>query len=97
MILTRRSDGLKRHSGQIALPGGRSDPGEAPWGTALREAEEEIGLDRSFVRLAGMGDSLRHGDRFPHPAGGRLRQPRLHKLQPDPARWPRCSRRRSAS
>jgi len=56
VILTRRSDDLRRHSGQIALPGGRCDPGETPAETALREAEEEIGLDRRFVRLAGLGD-----------------------------------------
>jgi 8-oxo-dGTP pyrophosphatase MutT (NUDIX family) len=56
VILTRRADSLRSHSGQVALPGGRSDEGEAPWETALREAEEEIGLGRDFVRLAGMGD-----------------------------------------
>lgn len=56
VLLTRRSDALKRHSGQIAFPGGRADPGETPWETALREAEEEIGLNRRFVRVAGLGD-----------------------------------------
>jgi 8-oxo-dGTP pyrophosphatase MutT (NUDIX family) len=56
VILTRRSEALRSHSGQIALPGGRCDEGESPWEAALREAEEEIGLDRRFVRLAGMGD-----------------------------------------
>ena len=56
VILTRRSDSLRSHSGQIALPGGRCDEGETPWDAALREAEEEIGLDRRFVRLVGMGD-----------------------------------------
>jgi 8-oxo-dGTP pyrophosphatase MutT (NUDIX family) len=54
VILTRRSDTLRNHSGQVALPGGRRDPGETPGDTALREAEEEIGLDRSFVTLAGL-------------------------------------------
>ena len=56
VILTRRSDSLRSHSGQIALPGGRSDEGESPWDTALREAQEEIGLDPGYVRLVGMGD-----------------------------------------
>lgn len=56
VLLTRRADTLKRHSGQVAFPGGRCDPGETPWDTALREAEEEIGLDRAFVRLVGMAD-----------------------------------------
>ena len=44
MLLTRRSDSLKRHSGQVAFPGGRADPGETPVETALRETREEIGL-----------------------------------------------------
>ena len=53
VILTRRSDTLRRHTGQVALPGGRRDPGETPWQTALREANEEIGLDRSEERRVG--------------------------------------------
>jgi 8-oxo-dGTP pyrophosphatase MutT (NUDIX family) len=56
VLLTRRAEGLRRHSGQIAFPGGRADPGEPPWDTALRETEEEIGLDRSFVQVMGLGD-----------------------------------------
>jgi 8-oxo-dGTP pyrophosphatase MutT (NUDIX family) len=56
ILLTRRAEGMRRHSGQIAFPGGRADPGEAPWDTAVREAQEEIGLDPSFVRLAGLTD-----------------------------------------
>ena len=43
----------------MALPGGRAEPGEAPWTTALREAEEEIGLQRGFVRPVGLGDLYR--------------------------------------
>ncbi len=58
VLLTRRADTLKNHTGQIALPGGRRDPGEAPWETALREAEEEIGLDRRFVTLAGLSTPM---------------------------------------
>ena len=54
VLLTRRADTLRQHTGQIALPGGRCDPGETPWETALREAEEEIGLDRRHVELAGL-------------------------------------------
>jgi len=56
VILTRRADTLSRHSGQIAFPGGRCDPGETPWTTALREAQEEIGLDPAFVAVSGLGD-----------------------------------------
>jgi 8-oxo-dGTP pyrophosphatase MutT (NUDIX family) len=54
VILTRRSDNLRSHTGQIAFPGGRCDPGETPWGTALREANEEVGLDPRFVEVVGL-------------------------------------------
>ena len=53
VLLTRRADTLRRHTGQVAFPGGRCDPGELPWQTALREAEEEIGLNRRFVEPLG--------------------------------------------
>ena len=58
VLLTRRSDALRRHTGQIALPGGRCEPGETAADTALREAQEEIGLDPRRVRLLGLGDPL---------------------------------------
>lgn len=61
VILTRRADTLRRHTGQVALPGGRRDPGETPWRTALREAHEEIGLHPSFVSLAGLSTPYRTG------------------------------------
>jgi 8-oxo-dGTP pyrophosphatase MutT (NUDIX family) len=61
VILTRRADTLRRHTGQVALPGGRRDPGETPWQTALREAHEEIGLDPSFVTLVGLSTPYRTG------------------------------------
>ena len=64
VILTRRSDTLRSHTGQIALPGGRRDPGESAWQTALREAEEEIGLHPSFVSLAGLSTPYRTGTGF---------------------------------
>jgi len=61
VLLTRRADTLRRHTGQVALPGGRRDPGETPWETALREAEEEIGLERRFVSLAGLASPMLTG------------------------------------
>ena len=64
VILTRRSDTLRRHTGQVALPGGRRDPGETASQTALREAHEEIGLHPDFVSLVGLSTPYRTGTGF---------------------------------
>jgi 8-oxo-dGTP pyrophosphatase MutT (NUDIX family) len=61
VLLTRRADTLRRHTGQVAFPGGRMDPGETVWQTALREAEEEVGLHPDFVSLAGLSTPYRTG------------------------------------
>jgi 8-oxo-dGTP pyrophosphatase MutT (NUDIX family) len=54
VVLTRRRADLKRHAGEISFPGGRRDDADADLAeTALREAEEEIGLPRTEVRLLG--------------------------------------------
>ena len=45
LLLTRRSQRLRNHPGQWALPGGRLDPGETPEQTALRGMHEEVGLE----------------------------------------------------
>lgn len=53
-IFTRRRHDMRRHAGEISFPGGRRDDCDADLGlTALREAEEEIGLRREEVRLLG--------------------------------------------
>ena len=53
-VFTRRRADLRRHAGEIAFPGGRQDPEDADLiDTALREAEEEIGLPRTRVNLLG--------------------------------------------
>ena len=57
VILTRRADTLTSHSGQVAFPGGRLDPGETAVEAALREAWEEIGLDPAFVEPLGLLDA----------------------------------------
>jgi 8-oxo-dGTP pyrophosphatase MutT (NUDIX family) len=52
VILTKRTDTVLHHKGQICFPGGASDPGDATlWETALRECQEEIGLDPARVAL----------------------------------------------
>ena len=54
IVLTKRRADLRRHPGEISFPGGRRDPGDANLReTALREAEEEIGLPRSAVSILG--------------------------------------------
>lgn len=60
LLLTQRSSALKHHAGQVAFPGGRTDAADrSPLDTALREAEEEIGLDRARVEVLGyLGDHL---------------------------------------
>ncbi len=54
VLLLARAPGLRAHPGQIAFPGGRADPGDDnPAATALREAEEETGLDPTGVDVLG--------------------------------------------
>jgi len=54
LVLTRRRADLKRHAGEISFPGGRRDAGDSDLAeTALREAEEEIGLPREAVDIVG--------------------------------------------
>ena len=54
LVLTRRTDSVANHKGQISLPGGAVDPGDPSTAhTALREACEEIGICGSDVRLLG--------------------------------------------
>ena len=51
LVFTERSADLRKHAGEISFPGGRRDPGEELRTTALREAEEEIGLPRELVEI----------------------------------------------
>lgn len=52
VLLIERAEQLRQHAGQPAFPGGATDPGDdGPVDTALREAEEEVGLDRGGVRV----------------------------------------------
>lgn len=54
VVLTQRTAHLRSHAGQVSFPGGRVDPDDdGPVGAALREANEEIGLDPAGVRVLG--------------------------------------------
>ncbi|MGI9364739.1 MAG: NUDIX hydrolase [Rhizobiaceae bacterium] len=53
ILLTQRTEHLSSHSGQVAFPGGKIDPGESPEQAALREANEEVGLEMQQIELLG--------------------------------------------
>ncbi len=58
VVLTERSTKLKNHQGEISFPGGRMEKGESLEQTALREANEEIGIDPNKVNIIGrLGDA----------------------------------------
>ncbi len=58
-VLTRRSARLRHHAHEVAFPGGRREAGDADlWATALREAQEEVGIDPSTIRRIGELDSF---------------------------------------
>ncbi|MEJ2408425.1 MAG: CoA pyrophosphatase [Novosphingobium sp.] len=64
MLLLHRPSTMRAHPGQIAFPGGRIDPGENPVQAALREANEELGIDPAQVRIVGTSDRYRTGSGY---------------------------------
>jgi 8-oxo-dGTP pyrophosphatase MutT (NUDIX family) len=88
VILTERRADLRRHAGEISFPGGRQDEDDADLtATALREAQEEIGLDPAVVELSW---ALRPTSTFAtgyriHPFVGMVPDPRQLDLTPSPA------------
>jgi 8-oxo-dGTP pyrophosphatase MutT (NUDIX family) len=78
--LTLRREDLAEHRGQVSLPGGRPDPGEPLWSAALRESDEELGLDaRGAERLGVLAPvyiPVTHTHLSVHVA-----------LGPEPSRW----------
>jgi 8-oxo-dGTP pyrophosphatase MutT (NUDIX family) len=83
-VLTKRTDTLPSHRGQIAFPGGGRELKEDPWAAALRESQEEIGLDPKLILRLGELDEQES------PAGFRVIPcvgaiPFPHKLKPNDA------------
>lgn len=84
LLLTQRTAHLNDHAGQIALPGGRVDPDDADAiATALREAEEEIGLARRHVEVIGSLPDYQTGTGFRVTPVAALVHPRF-ELAADP-------------
>jgi 8-oxo-dGTP pyrophosphatase MutT (NUDIX family) len=65
ILLTQRTEDMPSHAGQVAFPGGRRQENDADAvATALRETEEEVGLDRKFIEVIGSYDHYRTGTGF---------------------------------
>ena len=65
VLLTQRTEDMPSHAGQVSFPGGRSQDGDIDAAdTALREAHEEVGLERQFVEVVGSVDLYRTGTGF---------------------------------
>lgn len=64
VLLTHRPETMASHPGQVAFPGGKLEAGEDAITAALREAQEELGIDPACVRLVGATDSFVTGSGF---------------------------------
>lgn len=84
VLLTQRTDHLSSHGGQVAFPGGKIDEGESAEQAALREAEEEVGLQPADVEVLGTFGTYYTGSGFSiAPVVGMVRKPRELDLNPD--------------
>ena len=93
-----RTSDLPNHAGQIAFPGGKIDPGDAtPLAAALREADEEIGLDAALIEPIGYLDLYLTFTGFRILPRGGARHPELRADDQRVAKSPTPSRCRSRS
>ena len=87
LIFTERRADLRRHAGEISFPGGRRDAGETYQETAIREAQEEIGLQPERVEVLGalppIGTFVTNYK--VHPIVALVEHPRHLSLEPNPA------------
>ncbi|MCJ7824161.1 MAG: CoA pyrophosphatase, partial [Anaerolineales bacterium] len=85
LVYTRRTDQVEQHRGQVSFPGGLiEDQDASARETALREAEEEIGIKREAVRILGPLDTLLTVTQFEiHPFVGLIPWPCSFKPNPD--------------
>ena len=82
VLLTRRTDTVEHHRGQISFPGGvEEEDDDSPWATAMRETEEELGIAPGDVRLLGaLTPLVTVTDFFVEPFAGAIPYP--HVLKP---------------
>jgi 8-oxo-dGTP pyrophosphatase MutT (NUDIX family) len=83
LLLTHRPEGMPSHPGQVAFPGGKLEPGEDAVAAALREAHEELGIEREQVRVIGEANSFVTGSGYALTPVLGLVPPDL-PLRPDP-------------
>jgi 8-oxo-dGTP pyrophosphatase MutT (NUDIX family) len=85
LLFTKRTTKVEAHKGQISFPGGRTDRGDkSPEETALREAEEEIGLRREDVTMLGRIDDAvtLTSNYIVHPFVGLIPHPYYFRINP---------------
>ena len=87
VLYTERSPDLRSHSGQIAFPGGKIDPDDnGPGDAALREAWEEVALDRDDARILGYMPAYFTGSNYMITPGGRRGSAAARRSSAIPAR-----------
>lgn len=84
ILLTQRTEHLSSHSGQIAFPGGKLDEGETAVEAAVREAQEEVGLNPAHAEILGEFGTYYSGSGYAiHPVVARLNGPLTWQPNPD--------------